>query len=197
MCSSLLVKGTVDVLDARRRAFIWTGEQSCNGAQCKAAWEIVCWDKQHGGLGVKNLLLQNYGLLCKFWNKLLQPPTTSWQRWFHRTYGQPTGRDLGDTHHLDTPTWQMLVKMLSHFRASTWVHLGNGAYTSLWFNHWIGPLPLSEMFPALLSFCRRPNATVYDFKIGNSWNLHLDDHLSSAATTERDLVLLALQPIVL
>ncbi|KAF8725540.1 hypothetical protein HU200_020072 [Digitaria exilis] len=56
----------------------------------------------------------------------------------------------------------------------------------------LGPLPLSEMFPALLSFCRRPNATVHDFKIGNSWDLHLHDRLSSVATAERDLVLLAL-----
>ncbi|KAF8769162.1 hypothetical protein HU200_006662 [Digitaria exilis] len=48
-----------------------------------------------------------------------------------------------------------------------------------------------------LPFCRRPNATVHDFKIGNSWDLHLHDRLSSVATAERDLVLLALQPIVL
>nr|CAB3463513.1 unnamed protein product [Digitaria exilis] len=163
MCSSLLPKGTVDVLDARRRAFIWTGEQSCNGAQCKAAWEIVCWDKQHGGLSVENLLLQNYGLLCKFWNKLLMPPTTSWQRWFHRTYGLPAGRDLGDTHHLDTPTWQMLLKMLSHFRASTRL--------------------LVRSLDWAPYHCRR----FHDFKIGNSWDLHLHDRLSSVATAERDL----------
>jgi hypothetical protein len=44
MCSILLPKGVVKAIDARRRAFIWTGESTCHGGQCKAAWELVCRD---------------------------------------------------------------------------------------------------------------------------------------------------------
>jgi hypothetical protein len=30
---------------------------------------------------------------------------------------------------------------------------------SFWFDHWLGPRPLAELFPALLTHCRRPNVT--------------------------------------
>ncbi|CAL4971761.1 unnamed protein product [Urochloa decumbens] len=80
MGSILLLGGTIHDVDATRRAFLWTGDSSCNGAQCKVAWEVVCLDKAHGGLGVKDLAVQNKGLLSKFFAKLHQRPTTNWQR---------------------------------------------------------------------------------------------------------------------
>ena len=108
MCSTLLDKGTIEAIDARRRAFIWTGDNSCTGGQCKAAWDLVCWDKAQGGLGVKRLDLQNKGLLSKFVDKLLQPPATNGQKWFHRMYGEGASRDLREAHHLDTAIWTTL-----------------------------------------------------------------------------------------
>ena len=154
MCSTLLHKGTVEAIDAKRRAFIWTGDSSCTGGQCKAAWDVVCWDKAQGGIGVKRLDLQNKGLLSKFLDKLLQPPTTNRQKWFHWMYGEGAGRDLGEAHHLDTAIWTTLHQLLPEFRTCTKIHLGNGQFTSFWFDHWIGPQPLAVLFPALLSFCQ-------------------------------------------
>lgn len=68
--------------------------------------------------------------------------------WFHRTYRPPTDRDLGDRHYLDTPTWMMLFKVLSDFRAAIRVHIGNGRATSFWFDHRLSHQPLLELFPA-------------------------------------------------
>lgn len=82
MCSYLLPQGNVQAIDSKRRAFIWTGDNSCSGGQCKVSWTAVCLDKDRGGLGVKNLSLQNKGLLSKFWARIHQQPTTSWQRWW-------------------------------------------------------------------------------------------------------------------
>lgn len=62
MCSTLLHKGTVEANDVKRRAFIWTGDATCTGGQCKAAWDLVCLDKAQGGLGVKRLDVQHKGL---------------------------------------------------------------------------------------------------------------------------------------
>lgn len=41
MRSTLLHKGTVEAIDAKRCAFIWTGDATCTGGQCKAAWDLV------------------------------------------------------------------------------------------------------------------------------------------------------------
>jgi hypothetical protein len=88
------------------------GDSTCTGGQCKVAWTAVCLEKATDGLGVKDLTLQNHTLLLKFVNKLLQPPTMSWQHWFHRLYGEGANHDLGTPHRLDTPVWSALLHLL-------------------------------------------------------------------------------------
>jgi hypothetical protein len=78
MCSILLPEGTIELLDAKRRAFLWTGSTSCAWANCKAPWELVCLPKEKGGLAIPNLLTQNRCLLHKFLVKLLGAGSAPW-----------------------------------------------------------------------------------------------------------------------
>jgi hypothetical protein len=70
MCSYLLPQGVLESIDKRRRAFFWTGKDSCSGARCLIAWDKVMLSKQEGGFGVKNLHRQNRCLLLNFVHKL-------------------------------------------------------------------------------------------------------------------------------
>src|SRR6185503_19285657 len=38
---------------AKRRAFLWTGEEHCHGSSCLVAWDDVCQPRELGGLGVR------------------------------------------------------------------------------------------------------------------------------------------------
>ncbi|BAS94481.1 Os05g0469900, partial [Oryza sativa Japonica Group] len=61
----MLPKGTIEAIDKRRHAFLWSGEDSCHGSKCLVAWDLVCKSKSLGGLGIKNLHSQNICLLTK------------------------------------------------------------------------------------------------------------------------------------
>ena len=54
-----LPKGAIAALEGKHRTFVWTGDEKASGAKCLVAWEQVCVPKENGGLGLKNLSVQN------------------------------------------------------------------------------------------------------------------------------------------
>ncbi|KAK1677490.1 hypothetical protein QYE76_038338 [Lolium multiflorum] len=70
MSVGLLPAGVVEAIDKRRRAFLWTGEETYNEGSFKVAWDDVCVPKKLGGLGVLSIQSQNSALLGKFLSKL-------------------------------------------------------------------------------------------------------------------------------
>lgn len=83
-------------IDAKRHAFLWTSEKTCSGGHCKAPWDLVYIPKDKGGLGIKDLHIQNRCVLQKFLSKVHEPPTSPWQFRFISKYGLNDNRDLGD-----------------------------------------------------------------------------------------------------
>ena len=77
-------KTAIKAIDRRRRAFFWTGDEVCHGSRCLVAWENVSISKNDGGLGVKNLELQNRCMLMKFINKLFSNEPAPWKQWILR-----------------------------------------------------------------------------------------------------------------
>jgi hypothetical protein len=93
----LLPKTVREQLDARRRAFLWTGEEKCHGSRCLLAREKVCQSKEDGGLGVKNLEDMNHCLLLKFVHRLHDQAPLPWKNWFHSNTGSRHHQD-GDSY---------------------------------------------------------------------------------------------------
>lgn len=71
-------KSVLNKLDAFRRAFFWAAEETCTCAQCLVAWKNVCKPNFFGGLGLKNLHIQNQAMLMKLAVKTLSHETTPW-----------------------------------------------------------------------------------------------------------------------
>jgi hypothetical protein len=78
MSVGLLPAGVVEAIDKRCRPFLWTGEEACDGGQCKVAWPDVCIPKKFGGLGVLSLSTQNDALLAKFLTKIHSNSAAPW-----------------------------------------------------------------------------------------------------------------------
>jgi mannosylglycoprotein endo-beta-mannosidase len=183
MGAGLLPVGVIEAIDKRRRAFLWTGNETCNGGQCKVAWPDVCTPKALGGLGILSIPAQNSALLAKFLTKLHSDSTAPWACWFRRMYGWGASRDLGDHHYLDTPVWKDILAGLDTFRSISKVVVGNGNSTAFWLDLWLGSTPFYIRFPCLFSHSIRPHANVASI-LRSGLPLNLGPRLSTAAVTE-------------
>lgn len=70
MSALKIPKTVIKAIDRRHRAFFWTGDDACHGSKCLVAWDAVQASKSAGGLGIKDLELQNRCLLMKFIDKI-------------------------------------------------------------------------------------------------------------------------------
>jgi hypothetical protein len=84
MSAMAIPKTVIQAIDRRRRTFFWTGEDKCHGSKCLVAWDTLQLNKNSGGLGVKDLELQNRCLLMKFIDKLFSSTDAPWKSWVLR-----------------------------------------------------------------------------------------------------------------
>lgn len=184
----LIPKNFLKKIDAIRRAFFWTAEDTCSGAQCLIAWKNVCKPKKFGGLGIKNLHTQNKCLLMKFAVKSLLPSDAPWQEWLSLPH--PNAFVAPDSNHsylcktinLQMPTLQKITFVLTN----------NGASTYFWLDTWLTQLPLAYTFPNLFSHSQVPLVRVANIlRFGLDSNLR--NRLTFAATQELVSLLSVLQ----
>ncbi|GKU91817.1 hypothetical protein SLEP1_g5632 [Rubroshorea leprosula] len=86
----LILKGTLNSIDKIRRSFLWGGE----GEERKISWvkwEMICKDKEYGGLGVKDLKKFNLALMGKWWGRLAIEQEGLWKRVIRGKYGVEGG----------------------------------------------------------------------------------------------------------
>ncbi|CAO2039804.1 unnamed protein product [Urochloa humidicola] len=181
MSSLLLPKTVCEILDARRRAFLWTGDDKCNGSQCLIKWERLCTSKECGGLGIKNLADQNHCLLLKFIHKLHDASPLPWKEWFN-----------GHLSDANSFLGRIVDTELPRYRSLTAVQIGNGRHTSFWHDRWLLSTTLAETFPALFSHSTCPEITV-QAAMATHLSGQLRPRLTNAASTEKDTLLQCLQ----
>jgi hypothetical protein len=75
-----LPAGLLDALDKLRCSFLWAPTDRASGAKCLVAWDLVCRPKEAGGVGVRDLRIQNKCLQMKLLHRLHSVPGASWPR---------------------------------------------------------------------------------------------------------------------
>jgi hypothetical protein len=143
MAANQFQQGVFDALDSRRRAFLWDGTPSTIGAHCPVAWTKVCDSKEAGGMGIRDLQLQNQCLLLKLVHRLHHPEDSAWTHWARRGLhlASLTGPYAVRAH------WDALRKLLPFYQSITSVSIGDGCSTSFWNDLWLGEVPLDFCLP--------------------------------------------------
>src|SRR4051812_30936771 len=79
MCTLKIQKTAIKIIDRGRRHCLWARREEWEKqAQSLVAWETVCKPKNKGGLGVRNLEIQNDALLLKYMDKFMNKVDIPW-----------------------------------------------------------------------------------------------------------------------
>ncbi|KAM3296345.1 hypothetical protein ACQJBY_038595 [Aegilops geniculata] len=138
-------KKTLKVIDSLRRSFFWAGEDACSGAQCLIAWKNVCSPKKIGGLGLKNLHVQNNCLLMKFAVKALSSVQSPWLDWLDLQHPNALVSSAPQT----TFLCRTITQQIPTLQSITFVLTNSGTHTYFWLDTWLTPKPLATTFPHL------------------------------------------------
>ncbi|GJN08584.1 hypothetical protein PR202_ga26522 [Eleusine coracana subsp. coracana] len=178
-------------MDSLRRAFMWTGEAKASGADCLIAWDMVTRSKECGGLGIRDLAVQNRCLLMKLVHRLHNPVGSSWAMWAqeHRDVPSMDGDVAGDR-------WEAIRALLPAYQDVTVVDIRDGRTTSFWRDDWLHTGRLADKFSALYSHSRRPTASVRAV-MSDGVRAHLVPRLTRVADEELSALAVALQDVSL
>ena len=116
-------------------AFLWSGpELKSTGA--KVAWSTVCWEKEEGGLGIRDLKVVNRVNVLKIIWRLLTG-SSLWGKWIRSNLlKQKNFWEIKEDTQMGSWMWRKMIKMRGVARRFHKKDLGNGRNTSFWFDHW-------------------------------------------------------------
>jgi hypothetical protein len=144
-------RGVLTKLDYFRSIFFWQQEEKRKYRLAK--WSILCQPKDQGGLGIRNLDIQNIALLSKWLYKLLTTDGT-WQQLIRNKYlgSKPLSQAFWKA--ADSHFWAGLMKVKSDFLRFGTFTIKNGTQIRFWEDQWLGTSPLREQYPCLYHIVR-------------------------------------------
>ncbi|RVX21575.1 putative ribonuclease H protein [Vitis vinifera] len=125
-------------LERIQREFLWGG-----GALERmihlVKWELVCLEKDNGGLGVKSLSILNKALLCKWSWRFAMEREAFWNQVIRGKYGEEQGgwsskEARGETHGVGL--WKTLRKEWEVVKSRLVFVVGNGKRIKFWKDIW-------------------------------------------------------------
>lgn len=130
MSTFLLPKTVIKQVDKYRKHCLWRGSDLTSKKPSKAAWQLVCTSKEHGGLGVLNLQTQNESLLLKNLHKFYNQVNIPWVQLLWACYYSTGTLPMANTRK-GSFWWSDSLKLLDQFKgmASVWVNSGTSAFS--------------------------------------------------------------------
>nr|GEV35410.1 RNA-directed DNA polymerase, eukaryota, reverse transcriptase zinc-binding domain protein [Tanacetum cinerariifolium] len=137
------------------------------------AWNKVLASKNHGGLGISSFFALNRALLLKWIWRFISIDGSLWSKVIQALYGKRI--DFHATKF--SSIWCSIIRELHQLKDNGfdfWEHckirIGNGSTTRIWYDLWIGDMPLYAKFLRLFALDLNTDCSVAD-KLNNSVEL--------------------------
>ncbi|RVW74669.1 putative ribonuclease H protein [Vitis vinifera] len=145
-------------------------------------WEVVCIQKEKGGLGIQKINLLNKALLGKWIWRFSFEKEILWKKvigvkYGHEVFGWRTNEARGT---FGVGVWKEILKEANWCWDNIGFKVGEGIKVNFWTNQWCGIEALSQTFPQLFALAVHRNATVnevWDSSLGQGgWNIKLSKY---------------------
>lgn len=136
---------------------LWRGPHPEDHRPAMVKWSVVCRPKNRGGLGVKDISIQNNALMLKNLHKFFNRHNIPWVNMIWETYyssGQLPGQQFIGSFWLKAN-----LKLIDQYKGMARCILGDGKLAFLWTDLWHSTC-LHQTFPHLFPFTRNPAISV-------------------------------------
>lgn len=157
MCSLKLPKTVIDTIDKFRKTCLWRGSDINAKGYNLAAWEMVTIPKNKGGLGVKNLYMQNDALLIKHLDKFYNKADIPWVHLVWDTYYSQKVPHLAPAR--GSFWWKDILKLNTQFRGIANCSPEMGDSVGLWEDSFSGQ-PWSMQYHSLYMFANNKSISL-------------------------------------
>ena len=165
MCSLKLQKAIINICNRAQRHCLWAKEEDSSSVNALAAWHLVCRPRQHGGLGVFNLEIQNKALLMKQLHKFYSKHNTPWVSLVWSLYGDKVPHAQAKK---GSFWWRDIFSLVDDYRSVSLCNIGAGTSVLFWKDFWHNGELMCNRFPRLFSFAIDEDLSVADLA-------HVDD----------------------
>ncbi|KAJ9673913.1 hypothetical protein PVL29_023454 [Vitis rotundifolia] len=163
-------------LEKLQKDFLWGGGRLERKIHL-INWEVVCTQKEKGGVGIRKIDLLNKALLGKWIWRFAFERDILWKKVIGVKYGQEGfgWRTNKACRTFRVGVWKEILKEANWCWDNMMFKVGKGTRISFWTDHWCGNAALSHNFPQLFAVAVHRKATVkdvWDSSLGQGgWNL--------------------------
>lgn len=172
MCTLKLHATVDDHIDKLSRAALWRGGEMDARGKAHIAWDKCTIPKEKGGLGIKNIRMQN-ALLMKHLDKFYNRKDIAWVNLiWHKYYSE--GQVLHETAAKCSFWCRDIMSYSDHYRGIAKCQVGDGKTVMLWNDVWNGHY-LQQELPRLFSYAKNAKVSVaaYAANQATEENFHL------------------------
>ena len=162
MCTLKLHKTFIKSADRARRHCLWDKREDSTSFAGLAAWDMVCKPKNHGGLGVINLELQNMALLLKQLHKFFSKEDIPWVKLVWSLYSDEPPQSQSKR---GSFWWRDVFSFAEVYRSITNCQVGDGSTILFWKDFWLSEDLLLDKFPRLFSFVEKEDMSVRNLNL--------------------------------